>query len=72
MHELVFEGEGEKRDLVLDKNGMFKTIPVINPYYNPRIKKPAKPTYCKRKPTDRCYKHHCPHFGYVDYDPNEK
>jgi hypothetical protein len=56
-----------------DEKGHIKTIPVINENYNPRIKKPRKPLYCGRKPkpSDKCFKNHCPYFNYCEYDPDE-
>jgi hypothetical protein len=71
-YQIVFEGDGDNKHMSLDKKGMIKTIPVVNSNYDPRIKKPRKPLYCKGKPTDHCYAHNCPHFSYTDYDPTEE
>lgn len=54
--------------LSFDDKGNMKTISVRNTDYNPFIKKPVKPTYCKRKPTDHCYKNHCPYFAYCEHE----
>jgi len=71
-YQIVFEGEEGNEHMVIDEEGHIKTIPVINPDYNPRIKKPRKPLYCERTPTDHCYKHNCPYFSYTDYDEKEE
>jgi len=55
-----------------DEKGHIKTIPVLNENYDPRIKKPRMPLYCKRKPSGNCYNHNCPYFSYCEYDPNEE
>jgi len=43
-----------------------KTIRVKNLNYVPGIKKPRKPVYCKRMPSEHCYEHHCPHFAHCE------
>jgi hypothetical protein len=53
-----------------DEKCHIKTIPILNKNYDPRVKKPQKPLYCKGKPTERCYNNHCPHFSYCEYDPD--
>jgi hypothetical protein len=49
-----------------------KTEPVANPKYDPTIKKPRKPLYCKRMPSEHCYENQCPHFAYCECDPEEQ
>ena len=49
----------------------YKSIKVKNPKYDPTIKKPKKPLYCKKKPSDHCYKNNCPHFAYTEYTEDE-
>lgn len=60
--------------LVDNDKGKLKMVRVKNDRFNPLIKKPTKPLYCERKPkpSDKCYKNHCPHFAHADpFDGDE-